>query len=634
MSDSLRNGIRSILRFPLVVYRGFRSLVLNALFILLLLTIIIVLVGNEPLEPIRADSTLILDPKGRIVEQRELTDPVTLLLSGNAPDELGQVVLQDLLDVIHTAAEDDNIKAMLLQPGSLAAASFSHLREVGTALQRFRATGKPIYARAGSYTQGQYYLASHADQIMLNPFGVVGIEGLSTWQLYFSEALDKLGVNAHIFRVGEYKAAVEPYERNDMSEQARANNIRLLGGLWEAYVQDISKQRALEPAHINELLNNFDVHLAASDGDTAAFALANGLVDRVEPAAESTTWLKQTLDGTYAQDEDLRSVSYQRYLTSLPPMSPGLPPSTEPSEAANEIGIIIASGEIAQGEGQPGVIGSKSLIELIREAKDDANLQALVLRVDSPGGSAYASEQIRNELVAFRNTGRPLIVSMGPVAASGGYWIATPANQIWASPVTITGSIGIFSILPTFEETFAKLGLNSDGVGTTALAGAGALGQELSPMVQRVVQSSTEFGYRRFLTLVAEAREMTEAEVDTIAQGQVWSGEEALNIGLIDGLGELTDAVAVAAELAGIEEYDTTLLRHRPSPAEEFVQQFIEEINIQFRPPLPAVYHPLHPSHPLQQQLQQFQNLATLPLRLNDPNDLYLHCLGCSAMRL
>ena len=632
--------IRRILRIPLTIYRGFRSLVLNLLFIFLVVLIIAGLMGDTE-RPILSGSTLVLDLDGRIVEQRAPVDPMLLLLQDSgAPDE---IVLQDLLDVIRNAADDDKIEGMLLLPEDLAGASFSHLQDVAAALLDFRDSGKPVYARAGSYSQGEYYLASHADQIMLNPLGLVGIEGFSVWQLYFSEALNKLGINTHIFRVGDYKAAVEPFERNDMSEQAKSNNTRLFSGLWDEYVRDVSAQRGLAPRDINDLLNGFDVELEHNAGDFSALALNTGLVDRVESAADSIEYLERVL----GDDEgELRMVGFERYLSSLPPsLSSGLATAA----GADQVGLIIASGEIAGGEDMPGIIGSESLVSLIRDAKDNEDLEALVLRIDSPGGSAFASERIRGELKAFRDTGRPLVVSMGPVAASGGYWVATPADEIWASPVTITGSIGIFGILPTFEESFENLGLGVDGIATTELARTGVVGQELSPMLGRVLQSSIEFGYRRFILLVAESRGMTEREVDAIAQGQVWSGAEAFDNGLVDNLGDLEDALDAAAELAGLDDYDTMLLRHPLSPTEELLQQLIDSTDIRAltgavgravgAQSLPvadgAVMSGAAAVSPEYRRLfERLQRTVTLPLRLNDPNDMYLHCVSCGSLEL
>ena len=636
MSDRPSTPLRRALGIPLKAYRIFRSVVLNGLFILLVLFIIIGLSGGDSREPIRAGSILALDPEGSIVEKRAVVDPLELLLMDEA-GVAGEVVLQDLLDVIAAAAEDESIEAMLLLPEGLSGASFSHLQRIGAALDAFRESGKTIYARAGIYTQGQYYLASHADEIMLNPLGAVGIEGFSVWQLYFSEALTKLGVNAHIFRVGDYKAAVEPFERSDMSPEAKANNSRLFGGLWDVYVQQVGARRGLQPAAINDLLNRFGDHVAASNGDLAALALESGLVDRVESAVDSISYL----EGMHGdEDGDLRLVSYRRYRMEMPPP---LPPVL--SGGDDRIGVLVASGEIIDGEDGPGLIGSDSVVGLLRDAIDDDGLAALVLRINSPGGSAFASERIRSELQAFRDTGRPVVVSMGPVAASGGYWVATPADQIWASPVTITGSIGIFGILPTFEQTFTNLGLSVDGVGTTELAGAGVIGQGLSPMLGRVLQSSIEFGYSRFVNLVADARGMTYAEVDAIAQGQVWSGSEAHERGLVDELGDLDDAVAAAASLAGLEDYDSVLLQHPLTPTEELLQQLIDSGAIRsLAAPLAravaggsGIADSMIDSVPVSPEYKalmvRMQNTMTLPLRLNDPNHIYLHCITCDALK-
>jgi protease-4 len=614
------NPFIRFLRGLLQIFRFCRELVYNLFFILLLLMVLVALVGEPPVM-VLPDTTLVLDPHGVIVEERSLARPVDQLLAGgNLAQANAEVVLQDLLDVINTAAKDDRIKAMILMPEALLGSSFSHLQEVAAAISNFRQSGKIVYAQSGNYSQGQYYLASHADEITLNPFGAVNLEGFGAWQLYYADALEKIGAEAHIFRVGEYKSAVEPWERNDMSAEARENYSRLLNELWDSFVSEISAQRQLAGNIIDDMLENYDTALAEHDGNQAVMALETGLVDRVESQPDSIRHLKEEL-GTH--DDNIRQVDFRTYLRVMNPVKQSPPPP-------DKVAVIVASGEIVDGEAMPGTIGSTSLSRLIRQARENEQVKALVLRVNSPGGSAFASEVIRGELEAFTGTGRPLVVSMGATAASGGYWISTPASKIWASPGTITGSIGIFGVLPTFEATFEKLGLSIDGVGTTPLSGAGIPGRPLSPLVQNTLQTTVEFGYSRFLSLVAASRQMSEAEVDLIARGQVWTGREALGNGLVDELGDLDDAINSAASIAGLSDFETLVIEKQLSPFEQMVQELLENSGVQ------ALVGNLSRTGELQSRaellLQTLQQAFVMPLRASDPNSLYVHCFVCESI--
>ncbi len=604
------------------IYRGFRALILNLLFLFFVLILFSALAGETPLK-IEQDSVLVLAPAGVIVEQLAYTNPFDTVINEAAGSSVsGEVLLQDLLDTISLAKEDDRITSILLNTDNLAGGGFSHLQEIGLALRSFREGGKTIHAVGGNFTQAQYYLASQADEISLNDYGSVGIEGFSAWQNYFGEAIGKLGINVHVFRVGKYKSAVEPFERNDMSPESRENYTRLLTDLWQLYVSDITLARNLPEGLLEDLINRQDEHLAMVGGDSAQLALQNGLVDRVDTQVGTHDYLLDTLgDGA----DELRTVDYQAYLFSQREPALALPGS-------NQIGIIVASGNIVDGEAPRGGIGGDSLSALIRQANDDDTIKALVLRIDSGGGSAFASEIIRTELAAFKASERPIVVSMGSVAASGGYWIATPADQIWASASTITGSIGIFGLYPTFEDSFSKLGIGTDGVGTTQLAGYATVGRPLSPLAERSLQLTVENGYDRFLNLVSASRAKTVAEVDAMAQGQVWSGQTALELGLVDQLGTLTDAVKAAATLAGLTDYEQRLIEAPLSPAQQFLQQIADNTLVG---PLikPLVAH-LRQDSPVQQLLAGINRELQVLLHLNDPNALYLQCLECSGLTL
>lgn len=602
------------------VYRFFRSVILNLLFLFVLIIVLASLAGPPPLV-IDNDSTMILEPAGVIVEQRSYIDPFDSFVNEAAGANVaGEVLLQDVLDAIRYAQDDARITSIILNTDKLSGGGFSHLQDIGAALRAFRASGKTIYAIGSNYSQAQYYLAAQANEIILNNFGAVGIEGFSAWQNYFGEALNKLGVNVHIFRVGEYKSAVEPFERNDMSPEAKANYSRLLGDLWSLYVADISAARNLDAGQLDDLINRQDEYLAMYNGDAAQMALQNGLVDRVESQASTRTYLRDKL---VEGEDELRAVEYLPYLENqrAPAAATAALPSTK-------VGILVASGNIVDGEAPRGLIGGESLAELIRQARENDYVKALVLRIDSGGGSAFASEVIRSELEAFKATGRPIVVSMGSVAASGGYWIATPANRVLASASTITGSIGIFGIYPTFENTFSKVGIGTDGVGTTELAGYTAVGRPLTPLAERSLQLTVENGYDRFLALVSASRGMTVDEVDAVAQGQVWSGQAALELGLVDALGSLDDAVAAAAELANITVYDRLLIEQSLTPAQLFLQELAK--NTLVGPPAQALAAQFHGASPLERVLRGLTRELQGLLHLNDPNALYLTCMLCT----
>ena len=606
----------------LYIFRLFRSVILNLIFLLLVITVFAGLMETTT-TLVPQGSALLLDPVGVIVEQKSYTNPLDRLTTATTGSvDAGEVLLQDVLDAINLAATDDRISSMVVMTDSFTGGGFSHLQEIGQALLKFRQQGKLIYAWGSSFSQSQYFLAAHADEILLNSYGAVDIEGFGAWQNYFKDALDKLGVNVHIFRVGEYKSAVEPYDRNDMSPEAKANYTQLLTDMWRLYVNDISTLRKLEPGVIDTYVNTFDQQLTVYAGDSAVLAQQTGLVDRIESRNKSLDYLRGEIG---IQGETFSSVGYLPYL------------STQHSAFENTrknaaIGLIVASGDIVEGEAPRGEIGGDTLSSIIRSATYDDSIKALVLRINSGGGSAFASEIIRAELAAFKDTGRPVVVSMGNVAASGGYWIATPADQIWASASTITGSIGIFGIYPTFENVFSKIGISTDGVGTTELAAYATLGRALPPLAERSLQLTVENGYARFINLVAESRKIDTQAVDAVAQGQVWSGQAALERGLVDQLGDLDAAIAAAADLAGLSTYDTRLLEAELSPGEKFLQQIVD--NTLVRNLLAPLLVSTDRQNPVALMLQGLERELGPLVKLNDSHALYLNCFECNRLTL
>ncbi|MAM70497.1 MAG: signal peptide peptidase SppA [Gammaproteobacteria bacterium] len=609
--------IAKIFRGLLTLYRWIRSFFLNLLFIVVLLTVLSVLFSGSETVEIPEGAALVIAPVGDLVEERTRISGFGDLFSGNPADS--EVLLSDLLEVIEIAGRDDAISAIVLRLDALQGADLSKLQDIATSLVSFRESGKTVYALADNLSQSQYYIASHADEIILNEMGSVNLEGMSSYQYYYAEALANLDINVHIFRVGEYKSAVEPFELNGMSEEARENYEELLSSSWQLYLDGVSQQRGMPPEQINNLINTLDEQLAGVGGDTARLALESGLVDQISSRPDMQGYLISQV-GMDMQSGNFLQVSYERYLQER-----RLP--LDSILGGDQVGIIVASGTIFDGEQDPGSIGGDNLSALIRQAQDDENVKALVLRVDSPGGSAYASEVIRQQLLEFKDSGKPLVVSMGGVAASGGYWIATAAEEIWATPATITGSIGIFGIYPTFSQTLGRLGIYVDGVGTTDQAGAFGLGRELPAVTQNAIQLNVENGYQRFLTIVSDARNMSTAAVDAVGQGRVWSASAALEHGLLDDIGDLDDAVEAAAGLAGLNQYRAQLITAPLSPGELLLQNIADnwDISAWF-----STGTDLMSAFQLSGIFQQLEDDLLQLVKFNDPNNLYLQCFACN----
>ncbi len=524
-----------------------RILFFNILVLILVVGLLALWLGDsKPKVPARA--ALVLRPGGNIVDQLD-GDPQQQAIDQLTGNATGQTPTKDLLDAIELAAKDARIEILVLDLNAMGGAGLTKLQQIGRTIKDFRSVGKKVVAVADSYSDASYYLAAHAEQIYLHPMGSVVLEGYGRFQTYYRDGLDRLKVDYNVFRVGEYKSAVEPYLRNDMSPEAREANLEWLGDLWKHYLMDVSSCRDLVPEELQDKLNRLPALVAEAQGDIAKLALNQKLVDQLVNRDEFREMMIQLV----GENEDTRSfdqIDHQAYLQTHDQDRFGGQGSRD------QVAVVVAKGTILDGHQPAGNIGGESTAALIRKARQDDKVKVLVLRVDSGGGSAFASEIIRRELVLTRQSGTKVVVSMGSVAASGGYWISTASDEIWASPTTITGSIGIFAAIPTFERTLSDhLGIRVDGVGTTALSGALRPDRALRPEIGVIIQSSIDKGYRDFLQRVAEARGMTSEEVNKIARGRVWSGEDAHAINLIDHLGELDQAISSAAKLAGLETY-------------------------------------------------------------------------------
>jgi len=539
-----------------------RLLIFNLIFLTVLIIFFMAMFGSRPV--LQTRTTLVLDPKGSIVEQFTI-DPTRRALGDLAGEAPKEVQLRDLLRVIDAAAKDTRIERLVLVPDEIAGAGLATLHELGNALDRFRATGKQVVTVAGDMGQSQYLLAAHADRILLDPDGAVMIEGFASYRSYFKDALDKLGVEVHLIKVGQYKSAAEPYVLNEASDASKEADRYWMGGLWQDYLAEISSLRKIDASTISEDIAHYDERVAAHKGDLAKLALEQKLVDQLATRADARKYLRES--GVADGNEGFRQVDFKNYLAMLVPE--GL------AHFGSQVAVVVAQGEIVPGEQPPGMVGGRSAAQLVRAAREDARVKAVVLRVDSPGGDAYSSELIRREIAQTRAAGKPVIVSMGDVAASGGYWIAMDGDEIWAEPTTITGSIGIFGLVLTIPETLSKIGVHTDGIGTTPLAGTFDIRRPLSPQLESILNSVIRHGYDEFIGRVATARKRTPEEIDAIAQGRVWSGSQAKERGLVDKLGGLGDAIAAAAARAKLgAAYQVRYVEREPSAWERFLLSF------------------------------------------------------------
>lgn len=546
-----------------------RLLIINVVFFGLLLVVVLLIgAGSDADRMVRSDSVLVLKPQGALVEQYSI-DPLQRALAGLSGDEPKQVQLRDLVAAIDAAAKDKRITRILLLPDELQGGGFAALSEVGAALDRFRAAGKPVIVWGVNLDQGQYYLAAHADRLLVDPQGGVMITGLANYRLFYKDLLDKLGVDVHLFRVGEFKSAAEPYILDHASPEAKEADSFWMNGVWDRYINQVAALRKIDPAVLRDDIDNLPQHIASTDGDLAQLALNEHLIDGTATRAELVAMMLKEGVPADTKSHTFRQVSLSGYVAQIPAADPAL--SSQPG-----VTVVVAEGEIAGGKRGPGSIGGESTAALIRAAREDKKTRALVLRVNSPGGEVYAAEQIRREVELTRKAGIPVVVSMGDVAASGGYWISMNANRIFAEPNTITGSIGIFGMYYSVPGTLAKLGIHSDGVGTGPMAGAYDITRPLDPKVGAVIQAIINKGYRDFVGNVAKARGKSYAAIDAIAQGRVWTGQQALERGLVDQLGGMQAALDAAANLAKLgKDYP---VRYEETPVGGF-ERFLAGLN-------------------------------------------------------
>jgi protease-4 len=559
---SIYNILKYIGKFFIFIRNFFLNLLLLAVLGAIIFAVMPIKIAQIP-----PGTVLRLDISGDIVEEKKIISSLEKVL--NNPFSLSvpepETDLQDILDTINAGAIDDRITTILLNVKDMGKGGLNQLQNIGQALERFKEQGKTVVAAEDFYTQSQYFLASHASTIMLNPMGGVDIHGFGVYRLYFKDALEKLEINYNIFKVGTYKSALEPFTRNSMSTTDQLQNELWLSEFWKLYTSEISRQRNISLDALHYYTDNIAEALSFTQGDPAQLALQTGLVDQIATREETASYLASLAPQASGTPNILSSNDYLQSIVSS---------YQEDTDQKTKIGLIIAEGTILPGKQPPGFIGGDSLSELIKKARQNEDIKALVLRINSGGGSAFASEIIRQELLALKESGKPLVVSMGTVAASGGYWIAADADEIWASPATLTGSIGIFGAIPTFEKTLASLGIYRDGTGTTPLAAALDLTQPLPEQLKDAIQQTIVYNYNQFLQIVADGRNLEKSRVAELAEGRIYDGQTAKTIGLVDQLGSLEDAIKAAASLADLTLFSTEKIQ-RPVSAKEHFLQFL-----------------------------------------------------------
>ncbi len=615
-----RNWFVDLLKACWGVLNFTRKAILNIIFIILAV-LFFAAMSSKKEQPIVFENNSVLELRlnGTLVEEKAFVDPYGEVLRdamGDSSDRK-EILLTDVMNALDYAAEDPKITMVLLDLQGLSPAGLSKLQEVAIAIKRFKETSeKPVVVYGDYFTQDQYYLAAHADHVFLHPMGSILMTGYNRHRTYYKSALEKLKVTSHIFRVGTFKSAIEPYIRDDMSAAAKEANTQWLSQLWNIYKADVSEQRDLTGDNFDDTLSGFLDKFKTVNGSFANLAKINNWVDNLMTHQEFDAYLKEQLE-----TEEETKISFNKYLSYVGQQLPTL--------SKDRVGIVVASGTIYDGHAKPGEIGGYSTAALLKRARLDDNVKAIVLRVDSGGGSAFASEIIRNEIEAIKAAGKPIVTSMSSVAASGGYWIAASTDEIWAAPTTITCSIGIFGMFLTFEDSLAELGIFSDGVGTSEMGNIN-IATKLPNQMSDIIQLSIENGYRQFLQLVANERNMTVEEVDNIAQGRVWSGVTAKEHGLVDKLGYFDDAIAAAAEKANLTDYTISTIKAPAKGFEKIIQEFLGMANIDSSDLLTDVA--ANQPSGLAKVLKAIIGDATKWVKFNDPKHAYVYCLECEAI--
>jgi len=576
MNATARPQRGPILRAIIGVWTGvnfIRKLALNLIFfglVLLLLTLALGHYDGAP-APLQEHTTLVIDARGELVEQFR-TDALNRALLGSMGREVPEVQLRDVLRALEAAREDARIDRVVLRPDGLQLTGYAAIREIAAAVAELRAAGKPVYAFGESFGQAQYLLAAQADEVYLDPDGAADVSGLHRYRQYYREGLqDKLGVDVHLFKVGEYKSAAEPYILDAASTASKEADAYWMNDLWQRWLDDVGTRRSLDPAALLASIEARSEGLVAANGDTATFALEQGLVDDLKTEEEFDALMGELGVSDARVGDGYRKIGFDDYLRHLDAALPL-------HDTRPQVAVVVAEGAIMGGDQPAGSVGGNSTSALLRTARHDDGIKAVVLRVNSPGGEVFASEQIRREIQGLKNAGKPVVVSFGNVAASGGYWISMNADRIYADESTITGSIGIFGLLPTIPRALERIGIHTDGVSTR---GADTFDptRPLSADTGQLIQAVIDKGYRDFTGKVAAARGRSVHEIEEVARGRVWSGAQAADRGLVDGFGGIRTAIADAAERAHLGAADSWQVRYLEpplSPFERWLTQFAQ----------------------------------------------------------
>ena len=601
--------------FKLINY--IRLFSLNLLFIVVVVFILFSMGDNEKTVNIAKNSYLNLNLNGFIVEQKQpvnLSQQLSNQLSGSDTEPVQEFEVQEIINTIQHAQKDPKITGLVLQLDGLRSGSLNQLSDIGEAIEAFKTSNKPVFAYSDNFSQTQYYLAAYADHITLAPNGAVFLQGYAVNRLYFKELLNHLLITPHIFKVGTYKSFVEPYTETEMSNYSKEANAHWLNQLWQHYITHVLTQRSdrdnLTASSVNPSLTELKSAFRSVSGDTAKYALTVGLVDELRFYDQ---FMEQLTD-TQANDNKLNIIDYQYYTSTVPP-------KYQFTGEDAQIAVVHGTGEIISGYSEGSEIADQSFNELLKQALNNDRVKAVVLRLDTPGGSAFASENIRQQVLALKAAGKKVVVSMGSVTASGGYWIAASADKVVASRTTLTGSIGIFGMFATIDKSLNKIGIYNDGIATNALSNIG-ITQPLNPELAEIFQIGIDSGYANFLKVVSEGRNLSLKAVDKIAQGRVWTGVDGLNNGLVDELGNLQSAIELAADLAKLDKYDTISIKPKTSSKQAFINEF-------FAQSISLLPKGIISASPLTSLLTEVDKQANLALRLNDPQNRFVYCTFC-----
>ncbi len=593
---------------------GVRKILHLALLLFVFLIFVGAMSGSVPLMPRQA--ALLIKPVGALVDQLD-GDPYEIAIAEILGEASPQTLVQDVVDALEFAKDDDGIKIVHLELSSLGYAGLSKLQRIAAALDDFRESGKLVVASADYFSQPGYYLAAHADELYMHPEGILFLQGYGSFRTYYKETIDLLRIDWNVFRVGTHKSYVEPYTRMDMSPEDRESRSRLINQFWDMYREDVEAARGLPEGVIDDFTQNLVAKVEAAGGDIAVASVELGLVDQLTTRAEIRSILKEYAGADPKDNTTYSSVRMSDYLKYAR--------LTHSSGVAKEnVAVVMAVGTILHGSHSPGTIGGDSTAALLRRALKDDSVKSVVLRVDSPGGSVFASEVIAHEVLSLRAAGKPVVASMSSVAASGGYWISVVADKIIASKATITGSIGVLVMLPTYERTLRAAGIASDGVGTTPWSGQLRPDRSMSDDAKQLFQLIVNDTYDDFISSVADRRDMEKQAVDLIGQGQVWTGVDALENGLIDEIGTFEDAIRSAAELAGLEEgeYGQKLIKTELSSSEQLVLEFLSLAQGVGIDPASFVSKPTI----IQSFANRLQEILAQVIQFNDPKGVYSHC--------